>query len=396
MNPQPLNGITVLDFGQIYNGPYCGYLLAMSGARVIKVEPPDGETMRSSQDGDDEVYPFCMLNGNKEMITLNIKSSQGQSLLKQLIKEIDVLLENYAPGTMAKYGIGSEALREINPQLIYAAGTGFGQQGPHAHYLAMDITVQAMSGVVSITGRDTEPPLKSGPAVCDILGGVHLYSAIVSALYRRTVTREGAVLDVAMQDSVIPSLCSALGAYYRIGGDPPRTGNHHQAKAIAPYNIYRTIDGHVAIICMRDRHWLQLLSGMGREDMATDERFVTMQDRADNMEVVDDFVESWTKEKSSEDVFSICQAHGVVCAPVQSLSDVLNDPHLIARGALQKLNHSTFGEVMLPSTPLRFMDVDPPPCKLPRRLGADNERVYGEFLGLSDRDVQGLRDASSI
>lgn len=396
MNPQPLNGISVLDFGQIYNGPYCGYLLAMSGARVIKVEPPDGETMRNSQDTDDDTYPFCMLNGNKEMITLNIKSSQGQSLLKQLVKEVDVLLENYAPGTMAKYGIGSEALREINPQLIYAAGTGYGQQGPHAHYLAMDITVQAMSGVVSITGRDTEPPLKSGPAVCDILGGVHLYSAIVTALYRRTVTGEGAVLDVAMQDSVIPSLCSALGAYYREGGDPPRVGNHHQAKAIAPYNIYRTNDGFVAIICMRDRHWRQLVTGMGCEEMATDKRFATMNDRAANMEDVDAFVESWTKERSSAEVFSICQDNGVVCAPVQSLSDVLNDPHLIARGALQKLEHSTFGEVMLPSTPLRFMDVDPPQCELPRKLGADNERVFGEFLGLSERDVQGLRDASSI
>ena len=182
-----------------------------------------------------------------------------------------------------------------------------------------------------------------------------------------------------MQDSVIPTLCSALGAYYRIGGDPPRTGNHHQARAIAPYNIYRTSDGYVAIICMRDRHWQQLVVAMGREEMVTDT-----------------FVETWSERLTTDEVFSICQTHEVVCAAVQSLDDVLNDRHLVSRSALHRLSHPTIGDMMIPSTPLRFTAVDPPKSELPRKLGADNERIYGEFLGLSPKEVRQLRDSSTI
>lgn len=393
---QPLAGFTVLDMGQIYNGPYCGYLLAMAGARVIKIESPIGETLRGAERASGEGYPFCMLNGNKETITLNLKSDRGQDLLKHLVEHADVLLENYAPGTMAKYGVGSDELTAINPRLIYAAATGFGQQGPHSDYRAMDVTVQAMSGVVAITGYEDEPPLKSGPALCDILGGVHLYSAIVTALLQRATTGEGAVLDVSMQDSVIPTLCSALGAYYRFGDDPPRVGNHHQAKALAPYNIYATRDGHVAIICIREGHWRKLMKAMNREDLAEDERFANMAIRAKNMELVDEAVESWSSTLNTQEVFETCQSNQVICAPVQSISDVLSDPHLIARGALQKLEHPELGSLMIPSTPLRFQGLQPPEVALPHAVGEDNEAVYGELLGLSANEVEALRESSAI
>ena len=393
---QPLAGFTVLDMGQIYNGPYCGYLLAMAGARVIKIESPIGETLRGAERASGEGYPFCMLNGNKETITLNLKSDRGQKLLKNLVEHADVLLENYAPGTMAKYGVGSDDLTAINPRLIYAAATGFGQQGPHSDYRAMDVTVQAMSGVVAITGYEDEPPLKSGPALCDILGGVHLYSAIVTALLQRATTGKGAVLDVSMQDSVIPTLCSALGAYYRFGDDPPRVGNHHQAKALAPYNIYATRDGHVAIICIREGHWRKLMKAMNREDLAEDERFANMAIRAKNMELVDEAVESWSGTLNTQEVFETCQSNQVICAPVQSISDVLSDPHLIARGALQKLEHPELGSLMIPSTPLRFQGLRPPEVALPHAVGEDNEAVYGELLGLSANEVEALRESSAI
>ena len=393
---QPLAGFTVLDMGQIYNGPYCGYLLAMAGARVIKIESPIGETLRGAERASGEGYPFCMLNGNKETITLNLKSDRGQELLKKLVEHADVLLENYAPGTMAKYGVGGDDLTAINPRLIYAAATGFGQQGPHSDYRAMDVTVQAMSGVVAITGYEDEPPLKSGPALCDILGGVHLYSAIVTALLQRASTGTGAVLDVSMQDSVIPTLCSALGAYYRFGDNPPRVGNHHQAKALAPYNIYATRDGHVAIICIREGHWRKLMKAMNRQDLADDERFASMTIRAQNMELVDEAVESWSRRLNTQEVFETCQSHEVICAPVQSISDVLSDPHLISRGALQKLEHPELGSLMIPSTPLRFKGLQPPEVALPHGVGEDNEDVYGELLGLSADDVESLREASAI
>ncbi len=393
---QPLDGITVLDMGQIYNGPYCGYLLAMAGARVIKIESPIGETLRGAERASGEGYPFCMLNGNKETITLNLKSDRGQELLKRLVSHADVLLENYAPGTMAKYGVGSDDLTAINPRLIYAAATGFGQQGPHSDYRAMDVTVQAMSGVVAITGYEDEPPLKSGPALCDILGGVHLYSAIVTALMQRVTTGKGAVIDVSMQDSVIPTLCSALGAYYRFGDNPPRVGNHHQAKALAPYNIYETSDGHVAIICIREGHWRKLLKAMNRQDLADDERFANMAIRSKNMALIDEVVESWSKTLNTQEVFETCQEHEVICAPVQSISDVLNDPHLISRGALQKLEHPELGALMIPNTPLRFQGLEPPAVALPHAVGEDNEKVYGELLDLSSEAVAALKEATAI
>ncbi|MYD43690.1 MAG: CoA transferase, partial [Gammaproteobacteria bacterium] len=300
------------------------------------------------------------------------------------------------PGTMAKYGVGPSDLTSINSSLIYAAATGFGQQGPHADYRAMDVTVQAMSGVVAITGYEDEPPLKSGPALCDILGGVHLYAAITTALVQRSITGHGAILDVSMQDSVIPTLCSALGAYYRFHDDPPRVGNHHQAKAVAPYNIYATKDGHVAIICIREGHWRKLLRAMNRLDLAEDQRFESMKNRAVNMSLTDEVVESWSTTLSTKEVFEICQANEVICAPVHSISDVLSDPHLIARGALQKLEHPELGSLMIPSTPLRFQGLEPPPVALPRAIGADNQAIYGELLGLSSEHVGELKQAGAI
>ena len=391
----PLHGITVLDLGQIYNGPYCGYLLAMAGARVIKIEPPGGERMRGLG-GPLVSYPFMMLNGNKETVTLNLKSDAGRKLLRGLAKKADVLLENFSPGTMDKHGVGSDALRKLNPRLIYAAATGFGRTGPHRDYRAMDVTVQAMTGAVAITGNDGEPPLKAGPALCDILGGVHLYAAITTALVRRTRTGEGAVLDVAMQDAVFPTLTTALASYYRLGGDPPRTGNHHQGMAVAPYNVYAAADGHVAIICIRQRHWRSLLDAMGKPELAQDARFADMKARAANMAATDAVVEAWTSTLPKAQVFRICQDHDVICAPVQSLDDVLHDRHLLERGALHKLPHERFGEVILPSTPLRFEGESLPEVKLPRAAGADNAAVYGELLGLTTAEVGALAESNAL
>ncbi len=396
MTDLPLQGVTVLDLGQIYNGPYCGYLLAMSGARVVKVEPPGGESLRGRADAPLASYPFMMLNGNKESVTLNLKSERGRELLRGLAAKADVLLENFSPGTMEKHGVGSDALRTLNPRLIYAAATGFGRTGSHRDYLAMDVTVQAMTGVVAITGNEGEPPLKAGPALCDILGGVHLYAAITTALVRRERTGEGAVLDVAMQDSVFPTLTTALGAYYQRGGNPPRTGNHHQGMAVAPYNIYAAADGFVAIICIRERHWHSLLGAMNKPELADDPRFADRKARAKNMAETDAVVEAWTSTLPKAKVFRICQQHDVICAPVQSLDDVLHDPHLLERGALAKLGHESFGEVVLPSTPLRFEDVSPPAVQLPRAAGADNAAVYGELLGLTTAEVASLAKQGAV
>ena len=185
MSQAALSGITVLDLGQIYNGPYATFLMAMAGARVIKVESLVGETLRGRGQTSSAAYPFAMLNQNKESITVDLKKNKGKELFRQLVAKADVVVENFSPDTMKNLGLSAASLLEINPRLIYASGSGYGREGLHRDYLAMDITVQAMSGVMSTTGFEDMPPMKAGPAICDFFGGVHLYAAVVTRLMER-------------------------------------------------------------------------------------------------------------------------------------------------------------------------------------------------------------------
>ncbi len=397
MHKHPLEGITVLDFGQVYNGPYCGFLLAQAGARVIKVESLIGETLRGRGMAASSAYPFASLNANKESITLNIKSSEGQQLIKRLASEVDVVLENFAPGTMQKYGIGAADLRALNPRLIYASSTGYGNApGPYRDFLGMDITLQAMAGVMSITGEDGGPPLKTAAAFADFLAGTHLYAGIVSALYGRTQTGEGATVDISMQDCVVPTLSTALGSYYVAGEQQPRAGNRHPGKALAPYNVYPASDGFVAIICIREGHWRKLCEAMQDTAALENPQFATMADRAKNMDAVDALVGAWTAARTRTDILQIAQAHGVICAPVNDLADVLNDPHLAARGTLETRAHAGFGEIAQFRTPLRFSDIEPMALRDAPQLGESTDAVLAEFLGLSAHEISQLRENEAI
>jgi len=396
MQRQPLEGVNVLDFGQVYNGPYCGFLLAQAGARVIKVESRIGETLRARGARSAASYPFALLNSNKECITLNIQSADGQALLKRLVANVDVVFENFAPGTMDKYGIGPAALRALNPRLIYASSTGYGTTGPHSGYLGMDITLQAMTGVMSITGEDGGPPLKTAAAFADFIAGTHLFGGIVSALYAREHSGQGATVDVSMQDCVFPTLATALGSYYVAGEQRPRAGNRHPGKALAPYNVYPAADGHVAIICIREGHWHKLCAAMGRPELAEDERFATMAERAANMDALDELVSQWTSQRPKAEVFSTCQAHGVICAPVQNLRDVVQDPHLVARGTVKTRPHPQLGAIAQIHTPLRFRDIDPPELSDVPELGSDTARVLAELAGVDAAELERLRDAEAV
>ncbi len=397
MREQPLHGVTVLDFGQVYNGPYCGFLLAQAGARVIKVESLIGETLRARGDASTASFPFAMLNTNKESITLNIKSPDGQALLKKLAGEVDVVFENFGPGTMDRYGVGAQALRAVNPRLVYASSTGYGTAaGPYREYLGMDITLQAMTGVMSITGEDGGPPLKTAAAFADFIAGTHLYAGIVSALYAREQTGEGATVDISMQDCVFPTLATALGSFYVAGEQPPRAGNRHPGKALAPYNVYETSDGHVAIICIREGHWRKLCQAMDAPALKEDPRFATFADRSANMDELDEIVNQWSRQLTKADVFEKAQAHGVICAPVNKLQDVLDDPHLAERGTLKMRPHATFGEIAQMQTPLRFRDLDPPALTDPPELGEATQRVLTELLGVGADEFARLKDAEAI
>ncbi len=392
-----LDGIRVLDLGQIYNGSYAAMMMAMSGADVVKVEPLRGETLRGRGPVSASAFAFNFLNQNKRSVTINLKDPRGVDLFRKLVAKADVVLENYAPDTMTSLGLDYEGLKEINPRLIYAAGSGYGRSGQYRDFLAMDITIQAMSGVISATGPDGGDPLKTPAALCDFSGGVHLYGAVMTALFQRERTGEGQFVDVAMLDTVIPTLSTVMGAYYF--GDktvPTRHGSKHPALSMAPYNVYGARDGYVAIICINEKHWLSMAAAMGREDLLGDPRYASMRERAAIMEEVDAQVTVWTSVRTRAEVLSVLQSAGVPSASVRDVEEVLADEHLHERGMLHEVEHPAWGEMTLMNSPLNVAlgnKVAPVPAP---ELGGANRDVYGGILGIPESDLVVLKNEGVI
>ena len=393
----PLEGVKVLDLGQIYNGPYAGFLLAHAGADVVKVEPLGGEVLRKRGGGLGTPFSLVILNTNKRGLSVDLKHPDGKALLLDLVKEADVLLENFAPGAMDRLGLGSDVLLEVNPRLIYGSSSGYGLTGPDRDNLAMDLTVQAIGGVMSINGPEDGPPLKAGLAVCDFAGGVHLYAAIMTALFERSVTGRGRVVEVAMQEAVYPILTSNIASLHRNGWKhPARRGNKHPTNGSAPYNVYPCADGHVAIICVQEAHWQNLLELMGRDDLKDDPRFVDQATRAQNEDAVDEAVEAWTRTLPKAEAAQRMRENRVPAAPVRDLEEVTADPHMHARGMLHDVDHPTMGEVVLPSSPLRFHGSPEPALTLEPAAGEHTDAVLSDWLGLDAAAIDALKGKAAI
>lgn len=383
-----MEGVTIIDLTQIYNGPYATYLAAMAGARVIKIEPPGGEHLRKRSATSGAALPFALLNGNKESVVLDLKSEDGQRLLLELIDHADVLVENFAPGVMERLGIGADTARKRNPRLVYASGSGYGSTGPYRNYPAMDLTIQAMSGAMSITGFADGPPVKAGPAICDFFGGIHLYAAIATALFDRERTGRGRAVEVSMLEAVYHSLSSSLGMLYQTGGDDTeRTGNRHGGMSLAPYNVYPTADGYIAIICNNEAHWLSLLDVMSDSELKADPRFRTVQGRVAQIDDLDAKIGSWTKQLTKAAIFEMLVEARVPCAPVRTLREVTTDPHLFERGMLANMSHPEFGDITVASSPLRYSDMQ---ISLPRpspALGQDTHEILQGLLGYAVEEI---------
>ena len=392
-----LAGISVVDLGQIYLAPYATLLLGLAGADVIKIEPRHGEHLRARGDTRGAGYPYVMLNSSKRGITLNLKRERGRELLLAMVERADVLVENFAPGVMDRLGVGASVLMELNPRLVYASGSGYGLSGPYRDYPAMDITVQAMAGVMATTGFPDGPPVKAGPAISDFLGGIHLYAGIMTALYERERTGRGQLVEAAMLDSTIPSLASSLGLFFGSGGElAPRTGNRHSGLSEAPYNVYATRDGHIALICVSNAHWQALLHAMGREDLAAEERFLTIARRAAHVDEVDALVSDWTAQFDTAPLWELLRQRRVPAAPVRGLAQVVADGHLRERGMLQDIEHPDLGRVTVPNSPFRLSTH---PVAAPRpapRLGEHNEEVLTGWLGVPGEELVRLREEGVI
>lgn len=390
----PFSGITILDLTQIYNGPYATFLLAQGGADVIKIEPPGGEHLRKRSGASGAAMPFAMLNANKQTLTLNLKSPQGRELLLRLVEQADVLVENFAPGVMDRLQLGEDVLRQANPQLIYAAGSGYGKTGLYRDFPAMDLTVQAMAGVIDTTGYPEAPPVKSGPAIADFMAGIHLFGAIVTALFERERTGKARSVEVSMMEAVYPTLASSLGLYYGSGGGAaPRTGNKHTGLSLCPYNVYPTSDGYIAIITNNEQHWHYLVQALQCEHLARDPRFTTVKERCQHMDEVDAAIGALTRAYSKADLFELLVRNRVPCAPVRTLVEVVNDPHLHERGSLRWIEHPEYGRIVVPTTPLRLSGEDAAvPYQPSSALSADTSHILQGRLGMTSEQVSQLRE----
>ncbi|MDN5842115.1 MAG: CoA transferase [Alcaligenaceae bacterium] len=393
----PLEGIVVIDLSHVYNGPYATFLMAMAGAEVIKVEPKQGEHLRSRGDMGGAALPFAMLNSNKKPVTLNLKDKQGADLLREMVGRADVLVENFAPGVMDRLGLGAAELHAINPRLIYGSSSGYGKTGPYRDYPAMDLVMQAMSGIIDSTGYPDQPPVKSGAAICDFMAGIHLYAAIATALYERERTGVGRVVEVSMQEAVFASLASNLGMLHARGdAAPARTGNRHGGLGISPYNVYPAKDGYVVLNAPGDRHFHAILDVIGRPELKDDPRFISRTARVQHWTEVDALLESWTKLLPKDDIATRMLEAKVPCAPVRGLKEVQNDRNMLARGSLQKVNHPELGSVILPHSPLVFEGSERRPIEPSLPLGASNQQVFGDWLGHTEQEVQGWHETGVI
>jgi len=291
--------------------------MAKADADVIKIEPPHGEPLRRrAPPRESTTFPIAMLNSNKRAITLNMKHERGRALLLEMARRADVLLENFSPGTMDRLGVGWAELCRVNPRLVYASGSGYGLSGPDRDNLAMDLTIQAMSGLIGTTGFADDPPVKAGPAVVDFLSGIHLYAAVATALFEREHTGRGRLVEVAMQEATYATLTSHLDTYWQSGSVPPRTGNRSHSRS--PLNVYPTNDGYVAINVAVEEHWHHLLAAMGREDLCDDPRFKMSAARVAHIEETHALVGAWTQTLSKVEVFTITKVRSPRVAPSPS------------------------------------------------------------------------------
>jgi CoA:oxalate CoA-transferase len=392
-----LEGVKVLDFTQYLSGPHATSVLRELGAEVIKIEmpgrgEPERQAMPKTPKG--ESYQFFSYNRGKKSITLNLKNPKGAALAKQLAAKADILVENFAPGGMERLGLGYETIRAVNPQIIYASISGFGQTGPRRNDVSYDVVAQAMGGLMSVTGFPDGEPLKAGISLGDYMGGYNGAIAILAALYYRKVTGEGQAIDISMQDGIWAMVFPDRANYFDTLEVPKRFGN--KLSSSAPFGAYNAKDGYVVICTITDPQWQKVLQAMGREDLSGDARFITREDRTKNMPEVDGLVQAWCQGKTVEEVFAILKKFGVPCSPLPTFDQVANDPQLIEREMIVEVEQPVSGKVKvsgsvykMTKTPgdrkMRFPDV-----------GEHNDEIYGELLGIDAEEMKKLKEEKVI
>lgn len=393
---KPLEGLVILDLSRVLAGPYASMMLGDFGANIIKIEPPEvGDDSRAFGPfiGKESAY-YMSLNRNKRSMTLNLKEPEAKELFKKMVEKADVVLENYRPGTMEKFGLGYEELKKINPKLIYAACSGFGHTGPYMDKPAYDIIVQAMGGIMSITGAENGEPTRVGASVGDIIAGLFTTIGLTMALYHRSMTGEGQKIDVGMLDCQVAVLENAISRYFVNGVAPTPLGNRHPS--ITPFESFTASDGHVIVGAGNDRLWDKLCTLIGHPELIKDPRFATNADRTKNEKELKVILDSVFKAKTINAWLQELEAAGVPCAPINTVDKIVNDPQVKAREMIVEVEHPIAGKLHVPGIPIK-MSATPGAVEEPAPLlGEHTFEILHELLGLSEGEVKHLYDKNVL
>jgi crotonobetainyl-CoA:carnitine CoA-transferase CaiB-like acyl-CoA transferase len=391
----PLKGLRVLDLTRVLAGPTCTQMLGDLGAEVIKVERPEaGDDTRGFAPpfvpNTKESAYFVGVNRNKKSVTLDIAKPEGQAIIHQLLGHCDILVENFKVGALAKYGLGWEQLRQQYPRLIYCSITGFGQTGPYAPRPGYDALIQAMGGVMSLTGEPKGSPQKVGVPVADLFAGLYGCIGILAAVNHRHATGQGQQIDIGMLDTHVAWLANQGMNYLATGENPPRLGNQHPN--IAPYQEFPTKDGYIILAVGNDPTFERFCKAFGQEQLLSDPRFATNPIRVANRDLVTATLTPVMQSKTTAEWITLLEAQKIGCGPINTLKEVFADPHVVARNMVVEMPHASGETVKVIANPVKLSATPPDYRSPPPVLGQHTEEVLGGMLGLSAAEIATLRE----
>jgi len=384
----PLDDIFVLDLSRILSGPFCTMMLGDMGATVVKVEPPprgDDTRLWGPPFVNGISTYFLSINRNKRSIGLNLKSEEGQQVLWKLVERADVLVENFRPGVLSKLGFGYDAVSRRNPRIIYASISGYGQTGPYRDRPGYDVVAQGESGIVDLTGEPDRQPVKVGASIADIVAGLYAYQGILLAMLSRHRTGKGQRVDISLLDGMISTLTYQAMSYFATGRSPRRMGTRHPS--IVPYETFETADGFVNIGAANEKQWQNLCRALGFPELAFDPRFNTMAQRLTNYTELRQILATELKKLTRAQAFELLAKYELPVGPINTVAEVLEDPHIHAREMVQELTHPEYGPLRYVGIPVKLSETPgnlqfPPP-----RFGEHNRDVLREH-GFDDRAIE--------
>lgn len=388
---KPLAGLRIIDFTRVLAGPFCTALLGDLGAEVIKIESPAGDDYR-------HVAPmkkgagalFTVMNRNKKSLVLDLKKEEAVALVHELVATADIVVENFRPGVTKRLHIDYDRLQQINPRLIYVSVSGFGQSGPYSHRPAYDLVLQAMTGLMEATGSPDGPPTMIGEAVSDVVSGLFASWGALVALYAREKNGSGTHVDVSMFNATLAFAATSVSRYLFTGKAPERVGNRHPLSA--PFGVFEAADGHFVIAVLSNRLFGHLAQAMGQDGLATEERFSTDELRNQNEAQLRQIIESWSKNKTVEEVVHLLETAVVPTAPIWNIEQALNSEQARATGFLTPVKDEHLEGLKLPSQPVRFSNLAANTVGSAPMLGEHNAEILTQVLGLAQSRITELNE----